>query len=47
MSLTRHGRRCMESGRATAISRHIRLSRFAFRTVTGEGDWPGFTRASW
>lgn len=39
--------RCVLTGRARAVNRHFRLSRFAFRALSAGGQLPGVTIASW
>jgi small subunit ribosomal protein S14 len=39
--------RCVLTGRARAVNRHFRLSRFAFRSLSSGGQLPGVVSASW
>lgn len=39
--------RCILTGRARAVNRHFRLSRFAFRSLSSNGQLPGVVSASW
>jgi small subunit ribosomal protein S14 len=39
--------RCVLTGRARAINRNFRLSRFSFRALSSGGQLPGVTTASW
>lgn len=39
--------RCILTGRARSVNRHFRLSRFAFRSLSSNGQLPGVASASW
>lgn len=39
--------RCILTGRARSVNRHFRLSRFAFRSLSSNGQLPGVVSASW
>jgi small subunit ribosomal protein S14 len=39
--------RCILTGRARSVNRHFRLSRFAFRSLSSNGQLPGVISASW
>lgn len=46
-SLNQQKNRCVLTGRVRSVVKNTRLSRFAFRTESNNGNLPGFKRASW